>query len=353
MGESIYDKISNLLGMGPLMGFGGIDNDAEEKHANALYQNGGGALTAADLLSFPMQHATDYGSMAAADAASWARPQFAAYGQTMAPQGWADKLQTPSIWDKVVAFGDDVEKFRGSGLGKLAGATGGGLLAYMDYAKRKKIMQDIASKQMAFLDAQNAKAAKYDPAVYYDNQRSAAPSGAWGAGQSAFANNTIRMPVSTSKAGYFAEGGQPQPQKTGVLGALGALLGLDQRTEEQRKAEEKERARRARMTPSEQFNEDTAAAFQKDIVRTGQPTPKGYMAGGTSGQSDKIPAMLSDGEFVMDADTVSALGDGNNAAGASALEQMRQNIRKHKRAAPVNKIPPKAKKPEAYLKKGK
>jgi hypothetical protein len=79
----------------------------------------------------------------------------------------------------------------------------------------------------------------------------------------------------------------------------------------------------------------------------------GYMDGGTAGQSDKIPAMLSDGEFVMDADTVAALGDGNNAAGASALEQMRQNIRKHKRSAPKDKIPPKAKKPEQYLKKGK
>jgi hypothetical protein len=29
---------------------------------------------------------------------------------------------------------------------------------------------------------------------------------------------------------------------------------------------------------------------------------------------------------------------------------MRQEIRKHKRSAPVNKIPPKAKKPTAYMK---
>ena len=79
-----------------------------------------------------------------------------------------------------------------------------------------------------------------------------------------------------------------------------------------------------------------------------------FFRGGTKGQADKIPAMLSDGEFVWDADTVAALGDGNTEAGASALEQMRQNIRRHKRSAPVNKIPPKAKKPEAYLpKKGK
>jgi hypothetical protein len=79
----------------------------------------------------------------------------------------------------------------------------------------------------------------------------------------------------------------------------------------------------------------------------------GYFEGGTSGQSDKIPAMLSDGEFVIDAETVAMLGDGNNAAGASALEQMRQNIRKQKRSAPKDKIPPKAKKPEQYMKKGK
>lgn len=79
----------------------------------------------------------------------------------------------------------------------------------------------------------------------------------------------------------------------------------------------------------------------------------GYAHGGTPGQSDQIPAMLSDGEFVVDAATVADLGDGNNAAGASALERMRQNVRKHKRSAPVNKIPPKAKKPEQYMKKGK
>ncbi len=78
-----------------------------------------------------------------------------------------------------------------------------------------------------------------------------------------------------------------------------------------------------------------------------------YVSGGTSGQADKIPALLSDGEYVFDADVVSALGDGNNAAGAAALDQMRENIRRHKRAAPATKIPPKAKAPERYLKGGK
>ena len=75
-----------------------------------------------------------------------------------------------------------------------------------------------------------------------------------------------------------------------------------------------------------------------------------YVSGGAAGQADNVPAMLSNGEFVIDADTVAALGDGNNSAGASALEHMRRNVRKHKRSASVDSIPPKAKKPEQYMK---
>lgn len=79
----------------------------------------------------------------------------------------------------------------------------------------------------------------------------------------------------------------------------------------------------------------------------------GHVRGATGGQADKIQALLSDGEYVMDAETVSALGDGNTEAGAKKLDKMRQNIRKHKRAAPVTSIPNKAKTPEQYLGKGK
>jgi hypothetical protein len=74
-----------------------------------------------------------------------------------------------------------------------------------------------------------------------------------------------------------------------------------------------------------------------------------HVQGPGTGQSDDIPAMLADGEYVFDADTVSALGDGSNKAGAAALDQMREKIRKHKRSAPVDKIPPKAKNPLEYL----
>ena len=78
-----------------------------------------------------------------------------------------------------------------------------------------------------------------------------------------------------------------------------------------------------------------------------------YVQGEGDGQSDDIPAMLADGEYVFDADTVAALGNGSNKAGALQLDRMRQEIRKHKRSAPHNKIPPKAKSPLEYMKEGK
>jgi hypothetical protein len=78
---------------------------------------------------------------------------------------------------------------------------------------------------------------------------------------------------------------------------------------------------------------------------------RGFAVGGAgTGQSDDIPTMLSDGEYVIDADTVAALGDGSSKAGAAILDKFRESIRKHKRSAPLSEIPPKAKRPEQYLK---
>jgi hypothetical protein len=68
------------------------------------------------------------------------------------------------------------------------------------------------------------------------------------------------------------------------------------------------------------------------------------------GQSDDIPAMLADGEYVIDAETVAQIGNGSTKAGAQALDKFRESIRAHKRSAPVNKIPPKTKALTSYLK---
>jgi hypothetical protein len=72
----------------------------------------------------------------------------------------------------------------------------------------------------------------------------------------------------------------------------------------------------------------------------------GHLEGYTGGQDDKIPAMLSDGEYVIDATTVSQLGDGNNRAGAQKLKQMVENVRRHKG---FKGLPPKAKSIESYM----
>ena len=68
------------------------------------------------------------------------------------------------------------------------------------------------------------------------------------------------------------------------------------------------------------------------------------------GQSDDIPAMLADGEYVLDAELVAQIGNGSTKAGAQALDRFRENIRAHKRSAPINKIPPKTKVLTSYLK---
>jgi hypothetical protein len=75
--------------------------------------------------------------------------------------------------------------------------------------------------------------------------------------------------------------------------------------------------------------------------------------GAGDGQSDDIPAMLADGEYVIDAETVAQIGNGSTKAGAQALDKFREGIRAHKRSAPLNKIPPKTKPLTSYLKGAK
>jgi hypothetical protein len=61
-----------------------------------------------------------------------------------------------------------------------------------------------------------------------------------------------------------------------------------------------------------------------------------YLDGKTDGMADEVPATiegtqearLSDGEFVIPADVVSHLGNGNSDAGAKVLEGMMARVRK-------------------------
>lgn len=75
-----------------------------------------------------------------------------------------------------------------------------------------------------------------------------------------------------------------------------------------------------------------------------------YVRGPGSGRSDDIDARLSDGEYVIDAESVALLGDGSGAEGARRLDQMRQNLRKHKgENLKKGKFSHKAKDPTQYM----
>lgn len=75
------------------------------------------------------------------------------------------------------------------------------------------------------------------------------------------------------------------------------------------------------------------------------------VGGGADGRSDDVDAVLSDGEYVFDAETVALLGNGSSEAGANRLEQMREQIRRQKgRNLAQGKISDDAKSPLSYLK---
>jgi hypothetical protein len=82
----------------------------------------------------------------------------------------------------------------------------------------------------------------------------------------------------------------------------------------------------------------------------------GYAEGGYAvegpgdGRDDKIPALLSDGEYVIDAETVALLGNGSNKAGADMLDAFRVNVRKQKgQKLARGEFSENAKRPEHYM----
>ena len=72
--------------------------------------------------------------------------------------------------------------------------------------------------------------------------------------------------------------------------------------------------------------------------------------GAGDGRDDKIPALLSDGEYVIDAETVALLGNGSNKAGAKLLDSFRVKVRKQKgKKLARGKFSDNAKRPEQYM----
>jgi hypothetical protein len=87
-----------------------------------------------------------------------------------------------------------------------------------------------------------------------------------------------------------------------------------------------------------------------DTVKPAQATVPFAKGGGVkplSGRADTVPARLSVGEYVIPADVVAHLGDGNTGGGAKQLDAMVKNVRTQKQAG--GKLPPPARNPLAYI----
>ena len=86
-------------------------------------------------------------------------------------------------------------------------------------------------------------------------------------------------------------------------------------------------------SPAAQPTTTLAAGGIATLAKGGEPR---YLAGGTDGMADDLPARidgkqearLSHGEFVIPADVVSHLGNGNSESGAKRLYAMMEKIRK-------------------------
>jgi hypothetical protein len=95
--------------------------------------------------------------------------------------------------------------------------------------------------------------------------------------------------------------------------------------------------------------------FLQERAKGGSPKRSEFAVNGPgTGRSDDIPAVLSDGEYVIDAETVALLGDGSNKAGAKKLDELRVKVRKHKgQKLAKGRFSANAKKAEAYLSGGR
>ena len=74
-----------------------------------------------------------------------------------------------------------------------------------------------------------------------------------------------------------------------------------------------------------------------------------YVEGEGDGTSDDVAAMLANGEFVIPADIVAALGNGSNDAGAHVLDKFLSVVRQDKHSNDPDELPPKSKSPLDYL----
>ena len=166
---------------------------------------------------------------------------------------------------------------------------------------------------------------------------------------------SIQVVGSAAQRALMQKLGLAMPTKSNLASGIGAALMAAQVAGafgSDAKAPEPEQLKTTKMN----WNKSIANKARGGSIEGQAAVPQGALGllkGAQAGQDDSVPINASHGEYVMDADVVAALGDGNTDAGAAKLDAMRENIRKHKRSAPPSKIPPKAKPVKAYLKGAK
>jgi hypothetical protein len=84
--------------------------------------------------------------------------------------------------------------------------------------------------------------------------------------------------------------------------------------------------------------EDDMVKHLVDYHKNGGHQGPGQVKGIGSGQEDKIPAWLSDGEYVWSAQDVADLGDGSTDEGVRRLDKMREMVRRQAGRKDVKKI---------------
>ena len=166
---------------------------------------------------------------------------------------------------------------------------------------------------------------------------------------------SIQVVGSAAQRALMQKLGLAMPTKSNLASGIGAALMAAQVAGafgSDAKAPEPQQLKTTKMN----WNKSIANKARGGSIEGQAAVPQGALGllkGAQAGQDDSVPINASHGEYVMDADVVAALGDGNTDAGAAKLDAMRENIRKHKRSAPPSKIPPKAKPVKAYLKGAK
>ena len=163
--------------------------------------------------------------------------------------------------------------------------------------------------------------------------------------------------------------GKGKQEKVGYQGQVPVLSAVRERVPQAASSQRPGAGGKRYFSDTQYVAPDQAAAAQAAAAQqaaglaqlnASRPTPgyaeggiaQGYYLGGdTDGMADEIPAhidgkqpaKLSDGEFVVSADVVSALGNGNSTAGAQRLYEMMDRIRQaaHGKKSQMKQINPK------------